>query len=66
VNVEKEKELIPINGLYDASNLSIEKSLVDFAIVNEVLQKLNQRDKPIFTPCDEGVDISDVVRDKNV
>jgi len=32
---------IPINGLYDMANLSIKKALVNFAITNKVLQKLN-------------------------
>jgi len=32
---------IPIDSLYDASNFSIKKALVDFAITNEVLQKLD-------------------------
>jgi len=57
---------MPINGLYEASNLSIQKALVNFAITNEVLQKLNQRDKPIFTPCDKGINIRNAVWDKNI
>jgi len=32
---------IPIDSLYDASDFSIKKALVDFAIMNEVLQKLD-------------------------
>ena len=54
---------MPINSLYDASNLSIEKSLVNFSIPNEMLQKLDQPDKTEFSLCDEGIDVGDVVRD---
>ena len=32
---------IPINSLYDASDFSIKKALVDSAITNKVLQKLD-------------------------
>ena len=52
---------MPINCLYDASDLSIEKTLVDFAIANKVLQKLNQRNETIFTPCDKGINIRNAV-----
>ena len=32
---------IPIDSLYDVSDFSIKKALVDFVIMNEVLQKLD-------------------------
>jgi len=32
---------IPINRVYDVSELSIKKALVNFAIMNKVLQKLD-------------------------
>jgi hypothetical protein len=62
----RQERRIPINSLYDASNFSIEKALVDFAITNKVLQQLDQPDKTKFTPCDEGMDIGDIVRDEDV
>lgn len=57
---------IPIDSLYDASDFSIQKALIEFAITNEVLQKLDQPDKTEFAPCDEGIDVGDVVRDEAV
>ena len=57
---------MPIDSLYDASNLSIEKTLINFPVTNEVLQKLNQCNKTIFALRDKGIDIRNVVRDKDV
>jgi len=41
VKEQTRESSIPIDSLYDASELSIEKALVDFVITNEVLQKLD-------------------------
>ena len=57
---------MPINSLDDASNFSVEKSLVNFAVANEVLQELNQSNKTIFTSCDKVTDIGNAVWDKDV
>ena len=51
---EGTRKQVPINGLHNASNLSIEKALVDFAVTNEVLQELSQCDKAIFYLAQQG------------
>jgi hypothetical protein len=55
-----------VNGVYDMSKLSVEKSLIEFGIMNERFEKLHQWDKWIFRLCDEGIDIGDIVRDEDV
>jgi len=57
---------IPIDSLYDVSDFPLEKALIDFAITNKVLQKLDQPDKTELTPCDHGMDVGDVVQDEGV
>ena len=57
---------IPINSLYNASDFSIEKALIDISITNEVLQEIDQPDKTKFPPRDEWIEIGDVVRDEDV
>ena len=57
---------MPIYSLHDVSNLPIEKTLIDFPIMNEVLKELNQSNKTIFTPCNEQIDVGNAVWDKNI
>ena len=57
---------MPINSLYNASNLSIEKALINLAVTNKVLQELNQCNKAIFTLHDKGIDVRDVVWDEDI
>ena len=58
--------MIPIDSLYDTSNFSLKEALVDFAIINEVLQKLDQPNKTELTPRDEGMNVGDVAWDEEV
>lgn len=57
---------MPINGLYDMSNLSLKKALVDFAIVNEVLQLLNQANEAVLASRDKGMVLRNAVRNKDI
>ena len=58
--------VIPIDSLHHTSNLSFKKTLIDVAITNKVLHKLDQCDKTIFAPCDEGVEVGNAVRYDNI
>ncbi|KAF8238028.1 hypothetical protein L208DRAFT_1375354 [Tricholoma matsutake] len=60
------KQYMPGNSFHEASNLSFKKSLVNFMVMNEVIQELNQCDEPIFTLCDKGTDIGDAVQDEDI
>ena len=57
---------MPINCVYDASDLSLKKALIKFAIANKVLHKTDQPDEAILTSCDEGVVLRNAVRDKSI
>ena len=64
--VRKKESWMPINSLDDALNLSLKKSLIDFSITDKMLEKLDQSDEAIFTPCDKGINIGDALRDEDV
>jgi hypothetical protein len=57
---------MPIHGFYDASDLSLKKALIKFAIANKVLHKTDQPNEAILTSCDKGVVLRNAVRNKSI
>jgi hypothetical protein len=59
--LKKNRVLIPIDNLYNASNFSIKKALINLVITNKVLQTLDQPNNTKFALYNKWIKMLDIV-----